>query len=111
MGLRRRFVRIRRWLRRPGMLGLAAASLVVHLSLMALLGWLEDATWVPPPPPPDVPPLIVELPAAEPGRPLVKPETPAPSPPAVAARPAPAPRPSPPAARPATPPAPSQAPP
>src|SRR5262245_24262632 len=98
MNARRPFVRLRRRLRRPSLPGLAIASLAVHLGVMALLGWLGEAPWGPAAPlPPPTTPLIVELPPAEPGRPLVKPEaSPPPRPPAPAARPAPAPKPTPP---------------
>ena len=49
-GLRRRFVRFRRWIRRPGIVGLATASLAFHLALMGFLGWLEDSQLIAPPP-------------------------------------------------------------
>jgi len=113
MHTRRRLARFWRRLRRPSLTRLAVASLALHVGVLALLAWLGTSPWGPLPPTPA--PLIVDLPPAEAGRPLVRPETPtrpAP-PPGPAARPAPAPRPAPPRARPAPPalaPAPAPAP-
>jgi len=98
MTTRRTLVRWRRRLRRPSLPRLVVASLVLHVGLAVLAVWLVS-TPAPPakPPEPLSAPLVVELLPAEPGRPLVRPETPTPArpapPPAAASRPAP-PRPS-----------------
>ncbi len=90
-------VRFRRRLRRPSFGRLVAASFVLHLTLLGLALWLV----APGPDPVPLPsPLVIELPPAEPGRPLVRPEKPTPaarpaSPPVVAARPTPVPAPRP----------------
>jgi len=115
MTMRRTLARLWRRLRRPTFLRLAVASLAFHLGALLLVAWLTGSELAPPKAPPE--PLVVELPAAEPGRPLVHPEpapapTPAPAPrrsapPAVAARPVPpAPAPAAPPPSPAPPPQP-----
>jgi hypothetical protein len=96
MTVRRSVIRSWRRLRRPTLGRLLWASVALHAVVaLGILAWLErDSSQ---PPPPTLAPLIVELPPAEPGPPLVRPETPParsatrPAPPA--ARPAPAPRP------------------
>ncbi len=97
MSARRSITRYWRRLRRPTLGRLLWASVALHIVVgVGVLAWLaREASHAPPPPPP---PLIVELPPAEPGPPLVRPETP----PARRAT-----RPPPPAARPAPPPAPA----
>src|SRR5262245_49975359 len=111
MTTRRTLARLWRRVRRPTLVRLAVASLALHLGALLLVAWLTGSELAPPKAPPE--PLVVELPAAEPGRPLVRPEpapAPAPAPrrsapPAVAARPAtPPPAPATPPPAPATPP-------
>ena len=96
MSVRRSVIRSWRRLRRPTLGRLLWASVALHVVVgLGILAWLARESSQAPPPTPA--PLIVELPPAEPGPPLVRPETPParsatrPTPPA--ARPAPAPRP------------------
>ena len=96
MSVRRSVIRSWRRLRRPTLGRLLWASVALHVVVgLGILAWLARES--PQAPPPPAAPLIVELPPAEPGPPLVRPETPParsatrPTPPA--ARPAPAPRP------------------
>ncbi len=98
MAFRRSLARSWRRLRRPSFARLVWASLVLHVVVgVGILMWLAREG---PQAPPSRAPLIVELPPADAGPPLVRPETPppprAPTPrptPPAAARPAPAPRP------------------
>ena len=96
MSVRRSVIRSWRRLRRPTLGRLLWASVALHMVVgLGILAWLARESSQAPPP--TRAPLIVELPPAEPGPPLVRPETPParsatrPAPPA--ARPAPAPRP------------------
>jgi TonB family protein len=97
MAVRRSLIRSWRRFRRPTLARLVWASLALHVAVaLGILAWLARES--PQAPQPSRAPLIVELPPAEPGPPLVRPETPPsrgsaarPTPPA--ARPAPAPRP------------------
>lgn len=107
MTRRRWLVRVRRGLRRPSFTRLAVASLALHLAGITLAVWLTQSSRTPLPKPPE--PLIVELPPAAPGPPLVRPEVPSPPAPAPSA---PSVAPSPPrVARPPTPEAPKAPPP
>ena len=130
MTARRSLVRFWRRLRRPTFARLVCASLALHLVVgLAVMLWLSGS-------PGQLPlqsraPLVVELPPAEPGSPLVRPEAPpagpvkpappapraaaprapTPAPPSPAAKATPPPEPSPPApATPPPPPAPAPAP-
>src|SRR5262245_36434480 len=115
MSLRRTLVRSWRRLRRPTFARLVWVSLALHVVVgLAVLTWLNQEPWQAPPP--SRAPLVVELPEAQPGPPLVKPETPppsrpTPSRPAPAQRPAPAPSPPPAAPPPSVAKAPEPAPP
>src|SRR5262245_20109575 len=86
MSARRSLVRLWRRLRRPTLTRLVVASLALHLALgIAFLTWLAKQPLNTPPS--LQAPLVVELPPAEPGQPLVRPEAPpaqqsAPRPPA-----------------------------
>lgn len=66
--------RLRRWLRRPSLFELCLVSLGLHGALL-LLG---SRLGLPAPPPVPLSPLVVELPEAAPGHPLVRPEAGAP---------------------------------
>lgn len=90
MTTRRRLARLWWRFRRPTLGRLVVASLALHLALVVVLLQPGVISWAPPPPVPE--PVVVELPAAAPGRPLVRPEAPTPAPrptPPAAARPAP----------------------
>src|SRR5262245_289613 len=91
MSARRSLVRFWRRLRRPSLTRLVVASLALHLVLgVAFLTWLAKQPLNTPPSLQE--PLVVELPPAEPGQPLVKPEAPpTQSAPRAAAPPRPAP--------------------
>jgi TonB family protein len=106
MGVPRSLVRSWRRLRRPTLGRLIVASIALHvLAGLGIVAWLTRESSQAPPP--SRAPLIVELPPAEPGQPLVRPEatrppaarpapaprTPAPAPPSVAKPPAPVPPP------------------
>jgi len=92
MTTRRTLARLWRRFRRPSLTRLVVASLALHFGLLVLAAWLVGSSLTPPAKPPEPLPksLMVELPPAEGGRPLVRPEAPVP------ARPAPTPRPAPP---------------
>src|SRR5262245_38100615 len=99
MAVRRALVRSWRRFRRPTLARLVWASLLLPcVAGLGILAWLtREASRVPP----SQTPLVVELPPAEPGAPLVRPESPPlarsqarPAPPGRSA-PAPPPRPAP----------------
>lgn len=125
MAVRRSLVRSWRRLRRPTLARLVWVSLALHLAVgMGLLVWLTRGSSQAPAQ--SRAPLIVELPPAEPGPPLVRPEAPpsrgsaarpappavpSPVPPSVAKLPEPLREPTPPAPAPVSPPAAPAAPP